>query len=78
MTHNDIIPIKAYELAKERGFDSVITPDGLTRWNGYKVFAPYKAGHIRYCGLPQFILMDNKKNLRYATEEENHLIIFNC
>lgn len=71
------IPADVLKLANEHRFDSVSIPKYPTIWNGYNLYAPYNAGRRNICGLPMFILK-NDKELRFATEKESHMIIFNC
>lgn len=77
MKSNKVIPEDVLKLANEHRFDSVMLPtDGTTRWNNYLLFIPFNKGRRNICGLPMFILK-NDKELRFATEKESNMIIFN-
>ena len=67
--NNTILPI-----AKERGCNNA---EYSGEWNGYSVYHIWNdTSKGSCCGIPFYVIVDNKGQARVATFSENHDILF--
>lgn len=69
------VPPAIIEFAENAGYKWGVEYDG--KWKEYDIYYPFSRPRInRECnGLPQYILMDNNKSIRWNTIEEQEEIM---